>query len=146
MTFNFDMDGTIADFYGAPEWLEALNEQNTAPYEQANPLLNFRALAQALHAVQRRGHRIVIISWGSKRATPDFLNDIETAKRDWLIRHLPSVVWDEIFVVPYGTPKQTLSDGILFDDEEPNREAWGEGAHTPDEILEVLRSFYKERA
>lgn len=146
MTFNFDLDGTLADFYGAPEWLARLNEKSTAPYEQAKPLIDFRQLARALHAVQRRGHRIVIISWGSKNADTAYLKEIERAKREWLARHLPSVVWDEVFVVPYGTPKHNLSNGYLFDDEKPNRDKWGNGAYEPSAIFEILRSFYAERA
>ena len=34
------------------------------------------------------------------------------------------VKFDEIIIVPYGTPKETLSTGILFDDEERNRNEW----------------------
>jgi hypothetical protein len=41
-------------------------------------------------------------------------------------------------IVAYGTPKQTIGKGILFDDEEPNRTAWGEGAYHPTEIFAVL--------
>jgi hypothetical protein len=31
--------------------------------------------------------------------------------------------------------------GILFDDEKPNRETWGKGAHEPAEIVEVLKKM-----
>jgi hypothetical protein len=54
---------------------------------------------------------------------------------------LASVRFDEIHIVAYGTPKHTLGNGILFDDEEKNREGWGEGAYTPEEIFEVLSSL-----
>jgi hypothetical protein len=62
----------------------------------------------------------------------------------WLYKHLPSVVWDKIHIVPYGTNKRkTCGGGILFDDEEGNRKAWGEGAYTPDMILTVLKGVTK---
>jgi hypothetical protein len=43
--------------------------------------------------------------------------------------------------VPYGTPKHTLSNGILFDDEQKNRENWGNGAYNVDNIIGVLKGF-----
>lgn len=39
-TIFFDMDGTLADFYGVENWLEYLNAEDTLPYEVAKPLHN----------------------------------------------------------------------------------------------------------
>ena len=54
------------------------------------------------------------------------------AKLDWLKKHLKSVTWDEIEIIPYGFPKSKAvryaSEGILFDDEEPNRKEWYDNA------------------
>jgi hypothetical protein len=63
------------------------------------------------------------------------------AKLEWLKIHLPSVEWYEIIIVPYGTPKHEISSGILFDDEEHNRNMWGQGAYEPQDILEFLRGL-----
>ena len=52
-----------------------------------------------------------------------------------------SVEWNEIHIVAYGTPKGTLGSGILFDDEERNRNEWGEEAYSPEEIIEYLRGL-----
>ena len=52
--------------------------------------------------------------------------------------------WDEIHIVPYGTPKQTVvkePNGILFDDEEQNRVNWIGTAHDETCILEVLKAI-----
>ena len=52
---------------------------------------------------------------------------VEIAKKDWLMRHCPSIEWDEIKIVPYGTSKHKVVkhfDGLLFDDEEKNRLEW----------------------
>ena len=59
----------------------------------------------------------------------------------WLKIHLPSVEWNEIHIVAYGTPKSTCGCGILFDDEEQNRKEWGEGAYEPCDLLDFLRGL-----
>ena len=141
MKICFDMDGTIADLYGVENWLPLLRAENPTPYANAAPLVRMARLARALHKAQSAGHKIVILSWLSKSGSDTYGEAVAEAKREWLARHLPSVHWDEIIIVAYGTPKETLADGILFDDEEHNRNAWGEGAHTPNEIFEVLASL-----
>lgn len=138
---NFDMDGTIADFYGVENWLAYLIEHNPFPYENAKPLLNMSALARRLNALQRKGYKINIISWLSKNSTDDFDKIVTSAKEKWLKKHLPSVKWNKITIVAYGIDKSTLGNGILFDDEEPNRKMWGEGAYDVHNILEVLKEF-----
>ena len=61
------------------------------------------------------------------------------AKLAWLAKHLPSVRWNEVKIVAYGTSKITeCGGGILFDDEDKNRNEWGEGAYTPNEIFTIL--------
>lgn len=137
---NFDMDGTIADLYGVDGWLDDLINLNVRPYAIAKPLVNMSALARALNKLQRLGFKINIISWTSKSGTAEYNEQVKRTKLKWLATHLKSVKFDNIFIVPYGTPKQTLSKGILFDDEKPNRDNWGEGAYNADNILEVLRA------
>ncbi len=138
---NFDMDGTIADFYGVPNWIDYLNMEDTTPYLQAKPMHHFAILARMLNHLQRQGFKIKIISWTSKRGTAEYNNAVTLAKLTWLAKHLPSVQWDEIHIIPYGTPKQNYGSGILFDDELPNRENWVGIAYEPTMILEVLKGL-----
>lgn len=138
MRFNFDMDGTIANLYGVDGWLEKLINEDPTPYRDAKPLVNMARLAKALNKARRNGNEIVIISWTSKNGTPSYNKAIAEAKKAWLKKHLPSVEWTEIIVVEYGTPKQMMTNGILFDDEEPNRKAWGAGAYEPNKIFEMM--------
>lgn len=145
-TFCFDMDGTIADFYGVPNWLQYLEKQSVYPYEVAAPLVNLSNLARMLNRIQRSGNKLVIISWCSRKSNIKFDMAIEAAKRRWLCQHLPSVEWDEILIVPYGHNKAdvcSVKNGnyILFDDEEQNRKCWcsmGGQAFSPNEIFQVL--------
>lgn len=146
-TIYFDMDGTIADFYGQPQWLADLENFSTRPYQQARPLVNMSALAKRLNNLQRKGFRIGIISWLSKSGTPAYNALVTAVKLAWLAEHLGSVQFDEIHIVAYGTPKSQVAQnvGILFDDEERNRLEWeGNGqAFAPHEIFDVLEVLKK---
>ena len=135
----FDMDGTIADLYGVENWLEMLQAYDTTPYKVAMPLVNMARLAKALHKAQKNGYTIGVISWLSKNSNADYDKAVTAAKLAWLAKHLKSVKWDKIAIVAYGTPKSEIGNGILFDDELHNREEWGQGAHLPTEIFEVLK-------
>ena len=135
---NFDMDGTLCDFYGVENWLEYLINRDATPYAVAKPLLNLSALARKLNALQRAGYEINIISWLAKNSTEEFDEIVTETKKKWLKKHLPSVNWNKITIVAYGIDKSTLGNGILFDDEEPNRKMWGEGAYDVHNILEIL--------
>ena len=141
MKIYFDMDGTIADLYGVEGWLEYLINGNPFPYANAKPMVNMSRLARRLNTLQREGNEICVISWLSKTSTAEYDELVTRAKLAWLEKHLASVHFDEIHIVAYGTPKHTLGQGILFDDEAHNREGWGEGAYTPEEIFEVLRAI-----
>ena len=136
-----DMDGTIANLYAVPNWLKMLRAENPAPYIQAEPLVRLSALARHLNRLQRSGYIIGIISWGSKHATPEYDEAVAKAKNFWLNKHLPSVKFDEIHIVPYGTPKSTVArekNGYLFDDEENNRAEWGTNAFDVVNMLDIL--------
>ena len=53
VTINFDMDGTIADLYGVPNWLEMLINHNETPYAIAEPLVRVNILARMLNRLQK---------------------------------------------------------------------------------------------
>lgn len=137
----FDMDGTIADFYGVDGWLEMLRAGDATPYAAAKPLVRMQSLARVLNRLQREGYEIGIVSWLSKCSDPDYDRAVTTAKLAWLRRHLASVHFDHIDIIAYGTPKHNGRCGILFDDEERNRSEWGEGAYDVNDILEVLKAL-----
>lgn len=140
----FDMDGTLADLYNVPQWLDKLIAEDATPYQVAKPMLNLSRLARLLNRLQRAGFSLGIISWGSKDSTAEYLNKVIEAKCEWLSKHLPSVKWDEIHIVNYGTDKSSVcraQNGILFDDEQRNLEAWNEYGFYPDQIFSVLTSL-----
>lgn len=143
MTIWFDMDGTIADLYGVENWLPMLIASDTTPYAVAKPLVKLSALARTLNRLQAEGYRLGVISWLSKSGTPAYNAAVTATKYAWLKKHLPSVHFDEINIVPYGMNKNIFNKGndILFDDEKPNRENWTGVAYDVDNIIENLKSL-----
>ena len=140
----FDMDGTIADLYGVDGWLDDLCAGYTRPYREARPLVNMRKLAHLLNELQAQGWKIGVISWLSKSGSDEYGDRVAQTKEKWLAKHLGSVHFDEIKIAKYGTPKQFLADhpfGILFDDEQPNRDNWVGEAYDVHNILEVLTAI-----
>ena len=144
ITINFDMDGTIANLYGVENWLTYLLAEDTTPYEVAKPLVKLNVLARKLNRLQAEGYELAVISWLSKNATAEYNEAVATAKLNWLNRHLPSVKWNAIHIVEYGTPKQNFCKtplDVLFDDEEPNRTNWTGRAYDVQNIIETLREI-----
>lgn len=140
----FDMDGTIANLYAVENWLNYLIDEDVFPYAEAAVMLNFSLFARLLNRLQNNGWKIGIVSWTSKNGSENYNLAVEMAKRAWLAQHLPSVEWDEIRIVRYGTNKYIeCGGGILFDDEKQNREAWEDKAYEPSQILEVLKELLR---
>lgn len=137
----FDMDGTIADLYGVDGWLDYLCAEKTKPYREAKPLVDMRKLGKLLNTLQEQGWKIGIISWLSKSGSDAYNERVAQTKEKWLEKHLGSVTFDEIKIAKHGMPKQFLADhafGILFDDEQRNRDNWLGEAYDVHNILEVL--------
>jgi len=140
----FDMDGTIANLYAVEGWLDYLINEDVFPYAEAATMLNFSLFARLLNKLQAGGWKIGIISWTSKKGSEEYNLAVELVKRAWLARHLPSVEWDEIKVVRYGTNKYIeCGGGILFDDEEGNRNSWKDEAYEPSQIIEILKELLR---
>ena len=140
----FDMDGTIANLYGVESWLTYLLAEDTKPYAVAEPLVKLNVLARKLNRLQAEGYELVVISWLCKNGTDHYNAEVTKTKQEWLNRHLPSVKWNAIHIVEYGTPKQNFCKtpaDVLFDDEEQNRTNWTGRAYDVQNILGVLREI-----
>lgn len=142
-TIYLDCDGTWIDLYGVEGWLEMLQAYDPAPYELAKPLVNLSLLARTIHQLQNAGYKVGIISWLSKCSTEDYDRAVTQAKLNWFKKHIPSVIWDEIHIVPYGTPKSECGCGILFDDEERNRKEWNGIAFDEKDLIANLKMILK---
>lgn len=123
----FDMDGTIANFYGVKGWLDYLINEDTTPYEIAEPLYDMDVLNTILHELKNDGWKIVVTTWLAKDGTKEYNNRTRKAKLDWLAKY--NFPYDEIHLVKYGTTKAncTRKHGgyqILVDDNENVRKGW----------------------
>lgn len=130
-TIVFDMDGTIANFYGVEGWLAYLQNEDTTPYEVAEPLYNMVKLNALLMVLKNRGWKIAVTTWLAKNGTKEYNNRTRKAKIDWLAKY--NFPYDEIHLVKYGTTKAncTRKNGgyqILVDDNEIVRKGWKLGA------------------
>ena len=147
VSINFDMDGTIADLYSVEGWLADLESHNPRPYMEAKPMMNMSLLARYINKAKAMGYDVNIVSWLSKSGNQEYNEMVTKAKQEWLHKHLRSVQFDNIVIVPYGTPKSTCvenaKNGILFDDEHKNRAEWNGISAEPSEIFEILKGLVK---
>lgn len=144
VTISFDMDGNIANLYGVKNWLDYLIAEDVTPYAIAKPMINFSLLARYLNKLQKNGYNLQVVSWLSKNGSEEYHTAVTKIKKQWLKKHLPSIKWDSIQILPYGTPKENYcytDNDILFDDEMPNRTSWTGKAFDEKNILEILKKM-----
>lgn len=145
----FDMDGTIADFYGVNNWLEMIRAENPVPYIMAKPMYDVKLLNAVVNLLKVQGWKIVVTSWLAKDSTEDFKEVTRQAKKDWLARY--DFPYDEIHLVQYGTTKAncTRKHGgyqILVDDNAEVRKGWtlGDTINANNDILVALANLLQE--
>lgn len=129
-TLVFDMDGTIADLYNVENWLVAIREEKTYPYEQAKPMYNVRILNTVLTILKTEGWRIVVTTWLPKDGKEEYSSKVMLAKIEWLEKY--DFPYDEIHITKYGQKKSDCTESlggfqILIDDNEDVRKTWSLG-------------------
>ncbi len=144
-TLVFDMDGTIADFYGVEGWLDDLKAEKTRPYAEAKPLYDMDELVEILKTLQLMGWEIAITTWLAKDATKAYNQAVTKVKKEWLTKY--NFPYNEIHCVKYGTTKAncTRKKGgfqIIFDDNEKIRKGWTLGASVDAKnMMEFLKAL-----
>lgn len=144
-TLVFDMDGTIANLYGVPNWLDMIRNEDPTPYKIADVLYDITQLNSLVHKLKGEGWRIVVTTWLAKGSTKHFDNLVRMAKLEWLEMH--DFPFDEIHMVKYGTTKANCTRKyggfqILVDDNEKVREGWTLG-DTIDANGNILKELEK---
>ena len=127
----FDMDGTIADLYNYPNWLDCILNEDEKPYRYAKPLVDMVKLRNILIALKEYNWQIMVTSWLAKGATDRYNKAVVAAKEQWLLKQ--NFPFDNLFVVEYGQnkTKSTKNYGgyqILIDDNASVREDWDLGS------------------
>lgn len=141
----FDMDGTLADFYGVEGWLDDLHARNVRPYAEARPLVDMVELRNILLQLQDFGWHVVITSWLAKDSTKAYDNAVRIVKHNWLDNF--DFPYDELHFIKYGTTKANCTRKyggrqVLFDDNEKVRNGWnlGEAIDAVD-MIEYLKGL-----
>lgn len=142
----FDMDGTIADFYGVETWLEDLKAENPRPYIIAKPLYEMDLLNLLLNTLKSEGWTIVVTSWLAKNSSKAYKKAVRKAKKEWLKKF--NFPFDEIHLVQYGTTKADCTRHlggyqVLIDDNEQVRKGWHLGGtiNANNDIINELIKF-----
>ena len=126
-TIALDMDGTIANLYGVRDWLEALQAHDASPYLEADTLTDTDIINALIELYKDAGGHVCVVSWAAKGDIPHtYFTTTQAAKMLWLREHLPAI--EDVRIVKYGTPKylvvKDVKNTVLFDDEQPNRDAF----------------------
>lgn len=143
----FDMDGTIADLYGYPNWLDFLHMENPEPYRKANPMWDMRKLREILLRLANVGWEIRVISWLAMNSSESYKNSVRKAKLEWLEEY--DFPFEVAHLVQYGTTKancvrKAVDRAILVDDSKKVRDGWhlGETINPTDgDLLEKLQKL-----
>lgn len=143
----FDMDGTIADLYGVNGWLTDIENENTRPYEIAEPMYDMEELKNTLNILKKTHNwYIVVTTWLAKDGKKDYNKRTAYAKKQWLAKY--EFPYDEIHCVKYGTTKANCTRKkadfqILIDDNDTVRKGWTLGAtiNAKENILNILKAL-----
>lgn len=129
----FDMDGTLADLYGYPDWLGLLHKESVTPYYNAKPLVDMPLLRGLLFQLIKNGYEIHIVSWLCKNSSDNYKKRVIQSKKSWLSRyHFP---YDTAHFLQYGSSKSSAlrkyfreyDNVILVDDDQRIRRSWTMG-------------------
>ena len=143
----FDMDGTIADLYSVPNWLDKLRAEDSSPYSDAAPMWNMEELRKILLLLISEGWEVRVISWLSKDSNESYKDEVRKAKLEWLAKY--DFPYRRCHLVAYGTTKadcvrRWASPAILVDDNEKVRNGWHLGETidpTKVDLIEELRKL-----
>ena len=143
----FDMDGTIADLYSVPNWLDKLRAEDSSPYSDAAPMWDMEELRKILLLLIGEGWEVRVISWLSKDSSASYKDGVRKAKLEWLAKY--DFPYRRCHLVAYGTTKadcvrRWASPAILVDDNEKVRNGWHLGETidpTKVDLIEELRKL-----
>lgn len=146
----FDMDGTIADLYAVPNWLQMLRAEDPTPYAVAEPMWEMDILADVLNELRANGIEIRVVTWLSKDSTEEYKNLVRQAKLEWLEEM--GFPFDNFHGVQYGATKansvrrylEEEEMAILIDDNAKVRNGWTLGETvdpTTTNIIEFLENL-----
>lgn len=126
-----DMDGTIADLYGQPDWLGAIRSEALGLFLRARPLVSEKVL---LEKFPKEKYEIVILSMTPKGASLEYCERVIEEKNAWVDKYFPSLT--KRIYKKYGHNKnlKNSTNAILIDDNEIIRNNWRGVALNPAQL------------
>ena len=101
----FDLDGTVFDLYGKPNWLELLESENPDAFKgEFLPEINLTELHKVVFELWMNGVEFGVITWLPMNASPEYQTESAKAKSEWVRKNMGFVT--EFNAIPYGVPKQ----------------------------------------
>ena len=123
-TIVFDMDGTIANFYGYNDWLEHIKMESEEPYIHARPMVDMKEFNDLGKRLINKGYSFKICSWLADNSTQSYDRKVRKAKKDWLKKYI-NFDLEKIHLVKYGSNKRYRAKGqYLFDDNQEVIKMW----------------------
>lgn len=116
-----DMDGTIADLYGASHWLERVRAEEDGVFSELKPFITEELLLQLF---PQHSYEIHILSMTPLNASKTFCEKVCQEKDEWLDKYFPNIT--KRIYKPYGKNKNLKNsiNAILIDDNEEIRNNW----------------------
>ena len=123
----FDLDGTVYDLYGLPDWLQKFRNEEPGVFIDGAPLVDLKKLKELCFSLMCSGVRFGVISWLPMGASEEYSRVCELEKKSWIELNLPFV--SEVYIQEYGTPKQYAPSKrakrmFLIDDSLEVRKMW----------------------
>lgn len=113
-----DMDGTIANLYNQPNWLERLNNEDKDIFKECEPMVEPEKL---LSLYPPKAYELRICSMTPKHASAGYCKNVVAQKNEWLNQYFPFI--KHRVYLPYGNNKNLRNsrNHILIDDNETIR-------------------------
>lgn len=108
-----DMDGTIADLYNEPNWLERLRAEENGLFSSLAPFITEEELLKRYPTDE---YDIRILSMTPKGATKEYCAQVVDDKNMWLNRHFPSITKRIYLKYGYNKNLKNSYNAILIDD------------------------------
>ena len=116
-----DMDGTIADLYNFPKWLEYIEQERENLFKRLRPMIRREQLHEMFPSTE---YKITILSMTPMGASVEYCAKVIEEKNEWLDRHFPEIT-SRIYL-PYSLDKnlKNSENAILIDDNAHIRHNW----------------------